>query len=56
MRARLDSMTQGQEFNFLCTDKMAERMDGIVASSGGEIFARDDRAYGSVISVRKMPQ
>ena len=53
MRARLSSMAAGQEFRFLCIDKMAEKMERIVALAGGEIITRDDRSYGVVISVRK---
>jgi len=47
-------MAPGQEFHFLCAEKMAEKMDRVVAFGGGEIFGRDDRSYGVVISVRKM--
>ena len=53
MRARLSSMAAGQEFCFLCIERMAEQMDRIVAQAGGEIFKRDDRSYGVVICVRK---
>jgi hypothetical protein len=53
VRARLDSMAPGQGFNFLCTDKMAEKMDRVVANGDGEITDRDDRSYGVVISVKK---
>lgn len=53
MRARLDAMVAGQEFHFLCNKKMAEKMDRVVRLGGGEIFERDDRSYGVVISVRK---
>ena len=53
MRARLSSMAAGHGFRFLCTDKMAEKMDRIVALAGGEIINRDDRSYGVVISVLK---
>ena len=53
MRARLNNMAAGQEFHFLCLEKMAEKMDRIVGLCGGEIFNRDDRSYGVVISVRK---
>ena len=56
MRARLSSMAAGQEFCFLCIEKMAEKMDRIVALAGGEIFDRDDRSYGVVICVRKTGQ
>jgi len=46
-------MTTGQEFCFLCIEKMAEKMARIVAFAGGEISKRDDRSYGVVICVRK---
>jgi len=46
-------MAAGQEFRFLCTDKMAEKMDRIIDLAGGEISNRDDRSYGVVIAVRK---
>jgi hypothetical protein len=46
-------MAPGQEFRFLCIEKMAEKMDRLVALNGGEIIDRDDRSYGVVISVRK---
>jgi hypothetical protein len=47
-------MAAGQEFRFLCIEKMARRMDRIVALGNGEIIDREDRSYGVVISVRKM--
>ena len=53
MRARLEKMAPGQEYRFLCIEKMAEKMDRLVALSGGEIIDRDDRSYGVVIGVRK---
>jgi hypothetical protein len=46
-------MAVGQEFRFLCIEKMAEKMDRIVALGGGEIIDRDVRSYGTVIAVRK---
>jgi len=46
-------MTAGQEFHFLCNDKMAEKMDRIVSLAGGKIFQTDVRSYGVVVSVRK---
>jgi len=46
-------MAVGQEFVFLCNDKMAEKMDRVVSRGGGEIFNKDARSYGIVISVRK---
>jgi len=56
VRARLSNMAAGQEFCFLCIEKMAEKMDRIIALAGGEIFNRDDRSYGVVICVRKKAQ
>lgn len=46
-------MANGEEFCFLCNEKMAEKMDRVVALAGGEIFGRDNRSYGVVITVRK---
>jgi hypothetical protein len=46
-------MVSGQEFIFLCEGKMAEKMNRVVDLGGGEIFDRDVRSYGVVISVRK---
>ncbi len=47
-------MVGGQEFSFLCVAKMAEKMDPIVSRADGEIFNKDVRSYGIVISVRKI--
>jgi len=49
-------MAAGQKFCFLCIEKMAEKMDRIVALGDGEIFERDDRSYGVVMCVRKKEQ
>jgi hypothetical protein len=46
-------MTAGQEYCFLCIDKMAEKMNRIVGLAGGEIINTDVRSYGVVICVRK---
>jgi len=46
-------MAAGQEFRFLCIEKMAEKMDRVVALGGGEIIDKDDRSYCVVIAVRK---
>jgi hypothetical protein len=54
VRARLNNMAAGENFCFLCIEKMAEKMDRIITLSGGEIFNRDIRSYGVVICVRKM--
>ena len=48
-------MAVGQDFHFLCSDKMAEKMDRVVSLAGGEISHREIRSYGVVISVRKKP-
>jgi len=56
VQARLGNMAGGEEFHFLCIPKMAEKMDRIVTLGGGEIFSRNDRSYGVVISVRKKEQ
>jgi hypothetical protein len=53
VRARLESITTGQEFRFLCEQKMAEEMDHVVSLGGGEIIDKDFRSYGVVVSVRK---
>ena len=53
MRARLDSMSAGAEFHFLCVPKMADRMDKVVSAGGGTITSREDRSYAVVLSVRK---
>jgi hypothetical protein len=47
-------MKAGDQFHFLCNEKMAEKMERIVALAGGEIFTKDMRSYGVVISVRKI--
>ncbi len=49
-------MAGGEELHFLCVPKMAEKMDRIVALGGGEIFSRNDKTFGIVISVRKKEQ
>ncbi|MBC8316655.1 MAG: hypothetical protein H8E41_02030 [Desulfobulbaceae bacterium] len=36
--ARLNSMAAGQEFHFLCVEKMAGKMDQVVILGGGEIL------------------
>ena len=55
VRARLDNMATNQEFHFLCVEKMGKKMDRIVSLGGGEIFEKDVRSYGVVLSVRKKP-
>jgi len=46
-------MNPGEQYCFLCVSKMAEGMDRVVSTAGGEILARDDRSYGVVLTVRK---
>jgi len=53
VRARLENMKTNQEFHFLCVEKMAKKMDKVVNLGGGEIFEKDVKSYGVVISVRK---
>ncbi|MEN8200376.1 MAG: hypothetical protein ABFR63_09935 [Thermodesulfobacteriota bacterium] len=53
MRARLERMSPGEEFHFLCVEKMADGMDKVVSAGGGKIVARVDRSYAVVLSVRK---
>ena len=53
MRARLNSMAAGQEFRFICDQKMAEKIGRIVTLNDGEIFDRDIGLDGAVISLRK---
>ena len=53
VRARLNSMAAGQEFRFICDQKMAEKIGRIVTLNDGEIFDRDIGLDGAVISLRK---
>ena len=53
VRARLNSMKTGQEFCFICIEKMAEKMDRVVGLADGEISKKETRSYGVVICVRK---
>ncbi len=46
-------MNPGEQYCFLCVNKMAEGMNRVVSLAGGEILARDNRTYGVVLTVRK---
>lgn len=46
-------MTPGEQFRFLCVNKMAEGMDQVVSSAGGEILNKEIRSYGVVLTVLK---
>jgi hypothetical protein len=46
-------MAASEEFHFLCDEMMAGKMDRVVSLAGGEIFNKDVRGYGVVVSVRK---
>ena len=46
-------MKTGQEFCFICIEKMAEKMDRVVGLADGEISKKETRSYGVVICVRK---
>ena len=53
MRARLDRMNTGQEFEFICDEKMAEKIGRIISLNGGEIVTTKPSRIGTVITVRK---
>lgn len=54
MRARLDRMDTGDEFQFICDKKMADKMDRVITINGGEMMEKDVRSYGVVIQVKKV--
>ncbi len=53
MRARLGKMTRGHEFQFVCADDMAGKMDRVVQINGGVIRSKEQAADGTVITVMK---
>ncbi len=53
MRARLERMNTGQEFDFICDEKMAEKIGRIISLNGGEIVTTNPSLIGTVITVRK---
>ena len=56
VRARLNSMAAGQEFHFICDNKMAEKIGRIITLNDGEIVNCDTRLDGVVIFFRKKMQ
>jgi len=46
-------MAAGQEFRFICDQKMSAKIGRIVTLNDGEIFNRDIGLDGAVISLRK---
>jgi len=53
VRARLDSMNTGQKFQFVCDEKMAEKIGRVISLNGGEIVTTRTTSEGTVITVRK---
>lgn len=46
-------MTRGHEFQFVCADDMAGKMDRVVQINGGVIRSKEQAADGTVITVMK---
>jgi hypothetical protein len=46
-------MSRGQEFQFVCSDNMAGKMDRIVTFAGGVIRSKEQHENGTVIMVMK---
>jgi hypothetical protein len=55
VRARLDCRHIGDEFRFICAPAMAKQMGPIIAEHHGMVVERDERSYGVVFLVRKVP-
>ncbi len=49
-------MAAGQEFHFICDNKMAEKIGRIITLNDGEIVNCDTRLDGVVIFFRKKMQ
>jgi hypothetical protein len=47
-------MKSEQEFQFICDEKMAQKIDRIIALNGGEILATKTTSDGTAITVRKL--
>jgi len=50
---RLQKMSPGQRYVFLCDELMAEGIDKPIFRDGGEVTDRDVRSYGVVITMRR---
>ena len=53
MRARLQSMARGHEFQFICAAEMAGKMDRVVTINGGVIRSKEKGQEGTIITVMK---
>lgn len=53
MRARLTKMVRGHEFQFICANDMAGKMDRVVQINGGVIRSKEEGLDGTVIIVMK---
>lgn len=53
MRARLQSMAEGHEFQFICAADMAGKMDRVVSINGGVIRSKEESLEGTIITVMK---
>lgn len=53
MRARLQTMTRKQAYQFICDTDTARRMDRVVTLAGGVILAQETSSEGVVIRVTK---
>jgi len=53
VRARLNAMSIGQKFHFICDEKMAAKIERVITLNDGEIIDRDSKSCGIVISIRK---
>jgi len=46
-------MNTGQKFQFVCDEKMAEKIGRVISLNGGEIVTTRTTSEGTVITVRK---
>ncbi len=53
MRARLGRMNRGQEFQFICADDMAGKMERVIRLAGGVIRMQKQEVDGTSITVMK---
>ena len=53
MRARLQQLSEGKGFQFICDAAMAAKMDRVVMIGGGEILSTEERPDGTVVQVVK---
>ncbi len=53
MRARLGKMVRGHEFQFICANDMAGKMDRVVQINGGVVRSKVQGEDGTIITVMK---